>query len=138
MRVFVDTSALYAAMVRSDCKHKQAAATLAELLERRAELWTTSYVVLEMTALLQARVGLDAVRRFQHEFVPVIAVHWVEQKLHERAFRRLELRNRRDLSLVDCTSFVFSEEAGIGTVFCYDDHFADEGFAVLNEAADIS
>jgi predicted nucleic acid-binding protein len=128
MKVFVDTSALFATLVRNDYMHVRARETFQRLVEQSAELYTTSYVVLETIALLQARVGLDAARSFQHEFLSIFKVCWVDQSLHDKAFRRLELRARREISLVDCTSFVWMEESGITHAFAYDEHFTAEGF----------
>jgi len=137
MKVFVDTSALFATLVRNDYMHVRARETFKKLLECPAELHTTSYVVLETIALLQARVGLDAARSFQHEFLSIFKVCWVDQSLHEKAFRRLELRNRREISLVDCTSFVWMEEYGVKHAFAYDEHFAAEGFNLFGQPDDV-
>ncbi len=130
MKVFVDTSAFFATLVRNDYMHVRARETFERLIGWPVELHTTSYVVLETIALLQARVGLDAARSFQHEFLSIVKVCWVDQSLHEKAFRRLELRGRREISLVDCTSFVWMEESGVARAFAYDEHFSAEGFTV--------
>ena len=82
MKVFVDTSAFFATLVRNDYMHVRARETFQYLVEQSVELYTTSYVVLETIALLQARVGLDAARSFQHEFLSIIKVYWVDKSLH--------------------------------------------------------
>ncbi len=51
--------------------------------------------------------------------------------LYSRAVRRLALRCRRRVSLVDCLSFVAMEESGIQTAFSFDRHFKDEGFTLV-------
>ncbi|MBF0500089.1 MAG: PIN domain-containing protein [Candidatus Riflebacteria bacterium] len=137
MRVFFDTSGFFAILVRNDCMHVRARETFEYLVEQKAALFTTSYVLLETTALLQARVGLEAAQRFQHEFATILKIHWVDERLHEKAFRRLELRGRREISLVDCASFVYMEDTGIAHVFAYDNHFSDEGFVVFGTAKDV-
>ncbi|NLI76565.1 MAG: PIN domain-containing protein [Candidatus Riflebacteria bacterium] len=137
MRVFVDTSALFAVLVENDAMAVRAGNTFRALLERNAEFHTTSYVLLETEALLQARVSLASARRFHHEFAPLLRIRWIDEMLHDRAFRRLELRNRRDISLVDSASFVFMEDAGITPAFAYDQHFAAEGFLPLRVPADL-
>ena len=40
----------------------------------------------------------------------------------------------RQLSLVDCTSFVVMRQIGIDDVFAFDRHFAEQGFTVLPAA----
>lgn len=132
--VFVDTAGLFAALVRNDINHEDAAATLDRLLEREVELYCSNYVLLEALALLQHRVGLEAARQVEHELRPLLHVSWIDEPSHRRAFRRLELRGRRSLSLVDCSSFVVMEEVGLRHVFTYDSDFADEGFTCVGTA----
>jgi predicted nucleic acid-binding protein len=60
--VFVDTSALYALLVRTDEDHAEAAKAFRGLLEAGRSLVSTNYVLVETTALLQHRIGLAAVR----------------------------------------------------------------------------
>lgn len=138
MRVLLDTSALLAVLVHNDDMHKKARATFELLVTVKTEFCITSYILLESLSLLQARVGLQAARRFYHDFLPIFTIHWVNAELHDKAFRRLELRGRRDLSLVDCTSFVWMEEAGILHAFAYDEHFSREGFMVFRNPEDVS
>jgi predicted nucleic acid-binding protein len=137
MRVYVDTSGLFAAIVSNDVNHSLARPTLAALIESHAALHTSSYTLLETLALLQARVGLDAAAQVEHTMRPLLHVHWMTEPLHERAFRRLELRRRRKLSLVDCAGFVVMEERAIQTAFAYDDDFAQEGFTLLESVDQI-
>ena len=131
--VFVDTSGLFAALVRNDAMHEQAAATFHRLLELGVELYSSSYVLLETVAVLQVRVGLEAARRVERELRPLVRMTWIDETLHNRAFQRLELRGRRALSLVDCSSFVVMEEIGIRHAFTYDSDFTDEGFTSVGE-----
>ena len=137
MRVYVDTSGLFAALVSNDVNHGRARPTLAALLESGAALHTSSYALLESLALLQTRVGLDAASRVHRELRPVLEVHWIDEELHDRAFSRLEERGRRQLSLVDCSGFVVMEEHRIATAFAYDDDFRREGFEVLEERGQV-
>jgi len=137
MRVFFDTSGIFATLVHNDYMHVRARKTVECLLEQNATLLTTSYILLETMALLQARVGLKAARRFHHEFATTLKIHWVDEKLHEKAFRRLELRGRREISLVDCASFVFMEDNGISHALAYDKHFSEEGFIVFETPKDV-
>lgn len=138
MRAFADTSGLFAALVRNDQVHVRAKAVLTRLLEERWELHVTSYVLLETESLLQARVGLHAARQFDHVYRPLLRVHWIDEGLHDRAFRRLELRESRRVSLVDCSSFVVMEGEGLRDVFGYDPHFTDEGFRVIGHPDDLA
>jgi predicted nucleic acid-binding protein len=131
-RVFVDTSALFAALVANDSHHEAARKGLEAALEQRdARLVTTSLVLLETMALLQARVGLDAALAFDAAIRPLLEVVWVDKALYDGAVRRLQLRRSRKVSLVDCASFVHMEGQGISHALAFDRHFEDEGFQLL-------
>lgn len=131
MSVFADTSALYAAMVRSEERYQECRALFEKLLEGGRSIKTTNYVVLETAALLQHRIGLDPVRDFDQRVLPLIQVHWVSSDLHQKGARRLLRENRRTLSLTDCVSFEFMDAEGLRDAFSLDRHFADAGFRLL-------
>ncbi len=103
--IFCDTSALFAVIDRDSDTHVEAALSWRGLIERDTQLVTTNYVLVEMFALLQRRLGLEAVRRFQADVLPILDIEWIDQQAHERAVEAMLTANRRQLSLVDCTSF---------------------------------
>lgn len=47
-----------------------------------------------MMALLQARLGLEAIRDFLADMAPVLGVIWVDEPLHRAAARSLVLAAR--------------------------------------------
>ncbi len=77
MTVLLDTSALYAVFDRDDINHQAAGRRWKVLLDTDARLITHNYVVLELTALLQHRLGMEAVRDLVVEILPVCTVQWV-------------------------------------------------------------
>lgn len=131
MRVFVDTSAFYAVLDADDRNHPQAKETWLALLDGEAILLTSNYVLVETSALLQNRIGLDAVRVLNNDVLPILEPIWVDQTAHHAASAALLTAGRRRLSLVDCTSFVVMREAGIDKAFAFDAHFAEQGFTVI-------
>ncbi len=131
MSAFVDTSALYALLVRTEHGHGDVTKLFRRLLADGRPLWTTSYVLVETWALLQHRFGLEAVRDLNEQIVPVLSIEWVSQALHHKAASRLLRANRRDLSLVDCVSFEFMSAEGLGEAMALDRHFAEAGFKVF-------
>lgn len=131
MPVFVDTSALMAILDRSDLKHPEATTRWKELLTDGRDLRTSNYVVLESSALSQRRLGTSAVRVISERFRPLLRTYWVGQEDHDRAELALLAANRRQLSLVDCTSFLLMRQHGIRRCFAYDQHFEEQGFEVL-------
>jgi predicted nucleic acid-binding protein len=131
MSVFVDTSALMAVIDRNDALHKPARAVWDVLTLGDQDLITTSYVQLELHALLQRRVGVEAVQLLASVFVPVLDVYWVSREEHDSALDALLTANRRELSLVDCVSFLAMRELGLASAFTFDRHFAEQGFGIL-------
>jgi uncharacterized protein len=129
LSVFVDTSALLATLHAGDDNHARAARAFRRLLESNEELVTTSYVLVETTALLQHRFGLAAVRGFQDDVAPVLGVVWVDAELHAEGTAALVTAGRRELSLVDCVSFACMRRQGMTRAFHFDRHFREQGFA---------
>ena len=135
MSVFVDTSAFYALLVRTDDAHKAVRAAFGGLLADKRPLWTTSFVIVETMALLQHRIGLAAARDFDEEVLPVVQVRWVDDDLYRLGTDRLWREDRRQVSLVDSVSFEFMRLQKLGTALAVDPHFADAGFDVLPHPA---
>ena len=131
MTVYVDTSAIYAVMDADDSQHEVAKNTWANLLESGDGLVCNSYVLLETYALVQHRLGIEAVRVLQDEIHPVITVDWVDETKHKEAAAALLIAGRKDLSLVDCSSFVTMRRLGLRRAFALDHRFREQGFGIL-------
>ena len=129
MSVLVDTSAIYAVLDADDDQHSRAIAEWHRLLRGAFSLVTTSYILVETTALIQHRLGVDAVRALDQDIRPVLRVEWVDEDLHSVGMASMLAAGRRRLSLVDCVSFAFMSRAGLREVFAFDEHFAERGFS---------
>jgi uncharacterized protein len=130
MIVFADTSGLFALLVRDDFMHVRARTNFEYFAERQVQLLTSSFVLVETIALLQRRVGMDAVRDFSTKITPLLEVVWVDPDWHLKAVQRLLTMNRRDVSLVDCMSFEIMEAREIREVFAFGRHFEENGFQI--------
>ena len=128
MRTFVDTSAIYALLDRSDQNHAEATRIWFDLLDENRAMFTSNYVVVECCALAQNRLGMDAVRAIHDKILPVIEQQWIDEELHALAMASLLGASRRKLSLVDCSSFAVMRKEGAGAAFAFDAHFVEEGF----------
>ena len=93
-------------------------------------LLTHNYVLVESAAVLQRRLGLTSALSFLAES-RTFTVHWITPEDHAEAVDLLERRGRRNLSLVDCMSFVVMKQYGITTALAYDSDFQAEGFDVF-------
>jgi predicted nucleic acid-binding protein len=131
MKIFVDTSAFYALLDRADTNHKKANAVWIGMLNGEDTLVTSNYVLVESFALLQSRHGIEAVRVFQEDILPLINVQFVDPEIHRPSVAGLMAASKRNLSLVDCVSFEVMRASGIKAVFTFDPHFKEQGFTVI-------
>jgi predicted nucleic acid-binding protein len=127
--LFVDTSALYALMDRDDLNHSNAAQFWNQLSPAES-LFTHNYVLVETSALVQRRLGVEALRVLIDELTLPISTVFVDRMVHEAAVSGVLGAQLRQLSLVDMVSFEVMRRAGIRAAFAFDDHFARFGFDI--------
>jgi predicted nucleic acid-binding protein len=123
--VLLDTSGLFAVFHRDDRRHPAASQTWEDLLRSDAPLHMCNYTLVELAALLQRRLGIDAVDALGTHVLPWVHVLWTDETLHAQAVAGL---------LADCASFAAMRRLGLRRVFTFDQHFAEQGFAVLPSA----
>ncbi len=131
MVVFVDTSALICLLDEEQEEHARATRLWGELMDQRARLLTTDYVRLEAWALLQNRLGLAAVKKFDENHLPVFDLHHVTEPQFAAAKTHVLGSGRKGISLVDATSFVVMRAEAITHAFAFDRHFREHGFKLL-------
>ena len=129
--IFVDSSAIYALADASDDSHELSKSILTAALQSGEELLTHNYVLLESTALVQSRLGLDIAMAIYEHGLPA-TVYWVNESDHQEAVDMLRRRGRRRLSLVDCMSFVVMRKMGVSQAFAFDADFEREGFQLYS------
>ena len=131
MVTFVDTSALLALVNTYDKFHDQAKHQWKALLENKATLLSNNYVILESISLIQRRFGMDWIQTLQAEILSLIEIGWIDETQHQAALSNFLKNNRRQLSLVDCSSFETMRRLGIKKVFSFDEHFREQDFEVI-------
>jgi predicted nucleic acid-binding protein len=131
MRILIDTSAFYALLDRDDAHHARAKKAWTDLLQAVHTLVTSNYVLVETFALLQNRLGIEAIRAFHDDILPLINIEFVTSGTHRSGVAALLSASRRDLSFVDCVSFEVMRTSGINTVFAFDKHFKEQGFTLI-------
>jgi predicted nucleic acid-binding protein len=129
--IYVDTSAFFAMVSSSDANHEAALQTWEDLVENREKLMCNNYILVESIALIQHRVGLEAVAILHNEILPIMEIDWLDESLHNTIMQIVISTNRRVLSFVDHSSFNTMHRHGIKTVFTFDDHFRQQGFEVI-------
>ena len=76
MTTLVDTSGLLAVLDSDDAGHARAARAWADLLRADEQLVTSSSILVEVYALTQRRLGMEAVRVLATDFEPLLDVVW--------------------------------------------------------------
>lgn len=125
---FVDTSGFYAFLDRDDRFHAEAKRLFLKSEAGGWALVTSSYVVHESWALIQARLGWDAVEDFLREMVVRCRIVWVDERLHGLGAARARQARERRLSLTDCVSFEVMLAEGCREYLGDDEHFQAAGF----------
>lgn len=132
--LFVDTSAFLAVLDAGDRSHGLAVAGWSRLLEgMRSEEFSgvTHYgVALESSALVQRRLGMEALRELHDGLLATLRLEWVDEALHTRAVTAMLAAGRRGVSLVDWTSFELMKARGIRHALAFDSDFEQRGFGL--------
>lgn len=125
--VFVDSSGFFALLRPEDPFHAEATDCFARADDEEWTLVTTNYVVHESWALIQVRLGWDAVEAWRREIVPFCTIFWVDKTLHALGEARWTHAGERRLSLTDCVSLEFMRLRGLNEAIVQDEHFTRAG-----------
>lgn len=128
--IFVDTSGFIALMDADDYYHKLAKQTWESYAEEECTLSTSDYVRLESWALIQRRLGAQAALDFADLILPTCSMIPVGEDGFASSIHQWRMARRRNLSLVDITSFLIMRNHQIMEAFSFDGHFAEEGFVI--------
>jgi predicted nucleic acid-binding protein len=132
-RVFVDTSAYYAFLDRTDTSHTSAQSIFPKLLSDGSDLFTTNFVLAETHALLLNRIGRDAAMRFLDTFFQSTMILIRVTEADETTAREiLRASSDKEYSYTDATSFAVMDRLHIKEALTYDHHFAQQGYSIVN------
>jgi len=126
VRIFTDTSALFALVNRNDTHHNEACDTFVSL--RGQALWTHNLVLVETAALIHRCLGGAPVRSLFLDFAPLIDVVFIDEITHRAATAAYLAGLPTGVSLVDRMSFEIMRRMGEETAFAFDQDFPTEGF----------
>lgn len=131
-RVFVDTSAYYAFIDRTDVSHIAAQLQFVRMFGDGTELVTTNFVLAETHALLLNRIGRAAAIRFLETFFQSSMTLIRVTEADETSARQIVFAaSDKDYSYTDATSFAVMTRLHIKVAFTLDHHFAQGGFQIL-------
>jgi uncharacterized protein len=132
LSLFADTSALYAALDRSDRHNARAK----EILAEGGRLTTTNHVLVETWRLTRVRLGRPAAEGLWGGLrAGGAAIETVLPGDLDAAWRIGEAFPDQDFSIVDRTSFAVMERLGITSVATFDNHFAIYRFGPRRDRA---
>src|SRR3990167_4452785 len=123
MICYIDTSAFLAVLDADDEHFPKAEKKWKELINANTTFLCSNYVLLETIALIQNRLGIDALRTFQEDIVPILSIEWINSNNHHAGITSVLTGTKRGISLVDFVSFDVMRRLGIKTVFSFDRHF---------------
>ncbi len=136
MSIFVDTSGLFAVLDADDSNHSRAKEEWSHLLATQEQLVSTNYVLVETFALVQRRLGMEAVKSLQEDIVSILNTNWIDAWQHAAAVSELLATGNRQISLVDWVSFGAMKRLQITRAFAFDEDFRAQGFETVPPRAE--
>lgn len=118
-------------MDADDPDHKLASAWLASSRAESETLLMHSYVLVETSALVQRRLGREALRAFHQQLAPVFVITEVDSATRDAAVAALLAALPTKTSLVDYVSFQVMRDRGIRRAFAFDPDFVTAGFETV-------
>lgn len=128
--VFADTSGFLALLDADDEFHTNAASAWSRYQKKGTGIVTSDYVRLESWSLIQHRLGAHAAMDFFDGILPVCDIVTIGEEGFTASVEKWRIARRRNLSLVDISSFHVMRHHQITRAFTFDAHFAEEGFLV--------
>lgn len=130
---FVDTSGLYALLVRRDGMHERARQLMEEARKKRRRFVTTDYVLDEAATLLTARGHgrlLDALFEATLES-KACRVEWTSSERFTFVTRFIMKHRDKKWSFTDCLSFTVMRDLRLRDALTKDVHFEQAGFRAI-------
>src|SRR3954467_10001094 len=85
-------------------------------------------IFVDTSALVQHRLGMEAVRALCADILPALDMHWTSTRMRRTRCSRLIVEK---VSLVHCSSFHVMRSRMMRTAFAFDPHLREQGFEVL-------
>ena len=134
--LFVDTSAWYALLDKSDANH-HAAVKLKDSLVH--PMVTSNYIADEVITLVRTRLGYEVAveigqKLWNESIANIIPMTPQDEK---KAWEIFVTYHDKTFSYTDCTSFALMERLGIAEAFAFDEHFKQyDSFIILPHGSD--
>ncbi|MCL5986315.1 MAG: PIN domain-containing protein [Actinobacteria bacterium] len=134
--LFIDTSAYYASIDKSDAHHKIAIQFFALIEKEGLRPVTSNFVLAESHTLIinNPRLGYWAASLFLEKInSSEKKPERISENDEERAYEIIVKYKDKDFTYTDATSFALMERLGITRVFTFDSHFSQYGFTTITK-----
>mgnify|MGYP001616968920 CR=1 FL=1 len=129
MKVFLDTGAFLALADEDDDYHTAAKSIYTELLQSKAQLLTSNFVLSETYTLIRSKVSHQAavefMKRLDQTGIKALRVSEAMEQTAKAIFVRYD---DKDFSFVDCTSFALIDHHRLDHALAFDSHFRQYRF----------
>jgi predicted nucleic acid-binding protein len=131
--VFLDTSGLFAFLVKKDERHKKASMIVRQILEAGGRFVTTDYVIDETATLLKARGYDHAIANLFEGITSSKAcrLEWMDHDQFDKTKALFLKYCDHSWSFTDCLSFIALRRIGLKEALTHDEHFREAGFTPL-------
>lgn len=129
MKAFIDTGAFLAIADKSDIFHELSATVYQKVVEQKAILYTSNYIIDETITLIRARVNHNAAVAFIKglDDSDITILHITEKD--EYSAKEIFIKYKdKDFSYTDCTSFTLIDKYSIDAALSLDEHFSQYGY----------
>lgn len=129
MKIFADSSALFAFFVEQDLFHQEAV----DFISKHHEIITSSVVLHELDAIIAKRISRITAQKIGSVFFSKGIIELVVPTLDEeyKSFDMYEKSNIGKISWVDCSNAIIMRGLGLREIFAFDSDFEKLGLKVL-------
>lgn len=126
--VFVDAVGLLALWSESDQWHELAEHSFAEIIQNKATLLTTTFILLECGNAAARRGFRDEANLLRETYEKAGTLIWPTEADWQQAWRAYQRGEADSAGIVDHVSFAVMRRLGISKAFTNDRHFRAAGF----------
>jgi len=129
-KIVIEREAFHALISSKDINHFRAKSTYEYLLDWEWELWTTSFIIIEISTAIHRHAGPKALKVFTDIVLSsIFNIAWIDNTIYELALKRM-LIGQIQLSLEDWITIVVAESLN-AQVFTFNSVFNQEGILVF-------
>ena len=129
MKIFLDTGAFLALADEDDRYHSAAKPIYTELIQSKAQLFTSNFVLSETYTLIRSKVShpaaIEFMRHLDQTGIKALRVGETIEQTAKTIFMRYD---DKDFSFVDCASFALIDHHRLDHAFAFDGHFRQYRF----------